>query len=67
MVLITPHILPEGIDAERIAVEETEAWRKSNHDVLFERGFVKKVKQKHHNRTEHRPSVERTRQYLGEE
>jgi len=67
VVLITPHILPEGIDAERIAIEETEAWRESNHDVVFERGFVKKVKQKHHNRTKHRPSEERTRQYLGEE
>lgn len=67
VVLVTPQILPEGIDAERVARSETEAWRESNHDVVFERGFVKKVKQKHYNRTEHRPSEVRTRQYLGEE
>ncbi len=67
VVLVTPQILPEGIDAERVARSETEAWRESNHDVVFERGFVKKVKQKHYNRTEHRPSEVRTRRYLGEE
>lgn len=67
VVLITPHILPEGIDAERLTEAETRAWRESNADVVYEQGFIKKIKQKHHWRNDHRPSEVRSRKYLGEE
>ena len=67
VVLITAHILPQGIDTERLTETEVRAWQQSNHDVLYERGFIKKLKQKHHWRNKHRPSEERTRRFLGEE
>lgn len=56
VVLITPHIMKEGIDFERKTEAEIELTARANADVLFEKGFIKKVSTKHKMRQDYRPT-----------
>jgi general secretion pathway protein D len=67
VVLVTPHILPEGIDTERVTKSEIQAWSENNKDMIFEGGFIKKVRQKQNWRKNRYPSEIGTRKVLGEE
>ena len=63
VVLLTPHIVKEGVELERLTTYRMNEFRDYNVDVLFEEGFIKKVKRKHEVRTKHRPGTERSEQY----
>lgn len=65
VVLVTPHIVKEGIDLSRVTQYKVEEYRDANVDALFEKGFFKRVKQKHDNRKDYRPTQARTEALVG--
>jgi general secretion pathway protein D len=56
VVLITPHIMKEGIDYERKTEAEIDYTARANADILFEKGFIKKVETKRNMRNSYRPT-----------
>lgn len=60
VVLVTPYIVKEGVDLDRISKHKMEEFREANIDVLFEKGFIKKVRKGAYMRNKYRPSIERT-------
>jgi general secretion pathway protein D len=60
VVLLTPHIIKEGSDLDRLSEYKMEEFRTSNVDALFESGLIKKTKKATYMRTKYRPSVERS-------
>jgi len=59
VVLITPFIVKEGVDLDRVSEYKVDQWKEANVDALFERGFIKRVKKGHYMRNYHRPSIVR--------
>ena len=65
IVLVTPHIIRDGTDIERLTEFKTDEVSKANADVIFERGYIRKVHKKHHLRNRARPAqdaIDRMRQ-----
>jgi general secretion pathway protein D len=62
VVLVTPHIVKEGVDSDRITQRRIEEFSRANLDVMFEGGFIKKMKRRHELRTDYRPGRERLRE-----
>jgi len=60
VILITPHIIKDGIDLDRVTDYKMGEFRSANVDVLFEEGFVKKIRKSRQMRNKHRPSVNRS-------
>ncbi len=56
VVLITPTIVKESIDLERLTDAQTEKAARANADVFFERGIFKKVPTKAKMRSRYRPT-----------
>ncbi len=56
VVLLTPHIMKEGIDYDRKTRAEIDYAARANADVLFEKGFIKKISTKHDMRKNYRPT-----------
>lgn len=63
VILLTPHIIREGGDLERLTDYRMDEFRGANADVLFEKGFIRKIKSRSYMRNKHRPGVERSKQY----
>jgi len=66
VILITPYIIKDGIDLERVTDYKMDEFRRANVDVLFEKGVIKRVKRRHYMRSKHRPSQNRAEQMLQE-
>ncbi|MCX5758592.1 MAG: hypothetical protein NTU83_08820, partial [Candidatus Hydrogenedentes bacterium] len=64
IVLVTPHIIKEGADLDRVSQYKLKEFQDENVDVLFDKGIIKKVRKGSHMRNTHRPSVERTEKML---
>jgi general secretion pathway protein D len=60
VVLVTPYIIKEGIDFDRLSKFKMDEFRNANVDVLFDKGFVKKVRKGAYMRNKYRPSIEST-------
>ncbi len=56
VVLVTPHIVKESVDMERLTLHKLNEYHDSNLDELFQGGFFKKVKKKQEYRKSHRPT-----------
>ncbi|MCC6697636.1 MAG: type II secretion system secretin GspD [Candidatus Hydrogenedentes bacterium] len=56
VVLLTPHIMKEGIDYDRKTQAEIDYSAKANADILFEKGFIKKIDTKRDMRNNYRPT-----------
>ncbi len=56
VVLITPHIVKEGIDYDRLTQAQMGKAAAANADVFFERGIIKKVSKKAKLRSKYRPT-----------
>ncbi len=56
VVLVTPHIVHDDRDADRLTQAKLGEFHRRNVDVLFERGFIKKLQGRHEMRTDYRPS-----------
>ncbi len=64
VVLVTPHVIKEGVDTDRITDYRLDEFGEANADVVFEQGFVERIRRRHETRTQHHPSgsrVERLR------
>lgn len=59
VVLVTPYIVKEGVDLDRVSEYKMNQWRASNVDVLFEKGFIKRIKKGQYMRKNYRPSINR--------
>jgi len=67
VVLITPYIIKEASDYDRISKYKMGEFRNANVDVLFEQGIVKKIKKRHQTRSKYRPSVVRSEQLYADD
>ncbi|MCF6283919.1 MAG: hypothetical protein L3K26_01825, partial [Candidatus Hydrogenedentes bacterium] len=56
VVLVTPHIVKESVDMERLTLHKLNEYHETNLDELFEQGFFERVKKKHRRRKNHRPT-----------
>ncbi|MCL4215449.1 MAG: type II secretion system secretin GspD [Candidatus Hydrogenedentes bacterium] len=59
VILVTPHILKESLDTDRITDYRLEEFSNNNIDTLFEKGFIKKLERRHYERNERRPTKEK--------
>lgn len=66
VVLVTPHIVKEGVDLDRVTQYKIGEYHDTNIDQLFERGFFKKVKKKRELRKRHHPTFDRSEELLGQ-
>ena len=62
VVLVTPYIIKEGIDLDRISKHKIDEFRDANIDVLFEKNIIKKMRKSAYMRNNYRPSIERTKE-----
>jgi len=65
VVLVTPYIIKEGIDLDRISKHKMDQFRQANIDVLFEKGIIKKIRKGAYMRNKYRPSIEWSNQMFG--
>lgn len=63
VILLTPHIIREGSDLERLTDYRMNEFQDATVDVLFEKGFIKRIKSRNNMRNKHRPGTERSQQY----
>lgn len=67
VVLVTPTIIKEGQDHERVTEYKVDEFHKTNMDEVWQsKGFFKKVKRKADQRKNFRPTVEKSEELVGE-
>lgn len=66
VVLVTPTIVRDSTDEDRLTEYKLNQFERVNMDVWFEKGFLRKVRNKHDARNKYRPSAETTDFYRGE-
>ena len=67
IVLVTPNIIKSGTDIDRLTEFKTDEVHRANADVMFEHGFIKKLKKKHYLRKNHRPGQMFLEEFQGED
>lgn len=65
VVLVTPHIVKESVDMNRLTLHKLNEYHDSNLEELFERGFFTRVKKKYDRRKHHRPTFEESAAITG--
>ena len=65
VVLVTPHIVKESVDMERLTLHKLNEYHDSNLDELFEGGFFQKIKKKQEHRKKHRPTNQESAAVIG--
>ncbi len=58
VMLVSPHILKERRDLDRLTEYKLQQFDEANADVVFEQGFIRKIERKQYVRNRHRPSIE---------
>lgn len=66
VVLVTPTIVRDSTDEDRLTEYKLDQFERVNMDVWFEKGFLRKVKNKQDVRNRYRPSAETTDFYRGD-
>ncbi|HOK08426.1 MAG TPA: type II secretion system secretin GspD [Candidatus Hydrogenedens sp.] len=66
VVLVTPHIVKESSDMERITQYKVTEYQDVNVQELFKAGFFKKIKTKANMRKNYRPTLDRTEALTGQ-
>jgi len=64
VILITPYIIKEGVDLDRITKYKMNEFQETNADILFDKGFIKKIKRGREMRETFHPSVTRSEKML---
>jgi len=64
VMLVTPYILKEGRELEELSKQRVEQFNEANIDVLFEKGYIKKIKKRREMRKSYRPSQRRSEEIL---
>jgi general secretion pathway protein D len=65
VILLTPHIIKEGTDLERLTQQKVNAYYDKNIEEIFNAGFFKKVQRKFEVRNDYRPTMTRSEAYTG--
>jgi general secretion pathway protein D len=65
VVLVTPHIVKESIDMERLTIDRVNEYQDQNVEQLLDEGFFKKVSKKAKRRKNYRPTSERSQSLTG--
>ncbi|MBI2432869.1 MAG: type II secretion system secretin GspD [Candidatus Hydrogenedentes bacterium] len=65
VVLVTPHIVKENVDLERVTQYKLEEYHDSNMEEMLEVGFFKKIQRKKEMRRDYRPTFDRTEALTG--
>lgn len=65
VVLVTPHIVKEGIDLDRVTEAKVADYHDTNVEELFQQGFFRKVKMKSEKRKSYRPTYEHAESLTG--
>ncbi|HDP34063.1 MAG TPA: type II secretion system protein GspD [Candidatus Hydrogenedentes bacterium] len=65
VVLVTPHIIKEGMDVDRLTHNKINEYYDVNVQEIFESGFFDKVFKKHDLRKNYRPTLQRSEAYSG--
>ena len=66
VVLITPFIIKEGTDLERVTEHKMDQFRNANIDALFEKGIIKRIKKRQEMRSNYYPSIKRSEEMTQE-
>lgn len=66
VVLMTPYIIKEGVDLDRLTKHKMTEFRSANIDALFEKGFIKRIKKKHYMLNKYHPSAAKSSELLKE-
>ncbi|MBI5093190.1 MAG: type II secretion system secretin GspD [Candidatus Hydrogenedentes bacterium] len=67
VVVMTPHIIKEGVDYERVTKGVMDEFNAANLDVIFEQGFINKIKKKQEIRAHHYPSIEHSQRMVSDQ
>jgi len=59
VILVTPHIIKQGPDFERLTEFGNEEFIQANVDVVFEQGLIKRIRRRHYMRNEYSPTTSR--------
>jgi len=65
VLLLTPHIIKEGTDLERLTQHSVTEYHNYNIQQMFQEGFFKRVKQKKSDRNDHHPTLSRSEELTG--
>jgi len=65
VVLVTPYIIKEGMDMERVTHQKINEYYDSNVEELFQSGFFDKVFKKYDRRKNYRPTLQRSEALSG--
>lgn len=65
VVLVTPHIIKEGMDMERLTHHKINEYYDANLEELFDSGFFSKIFTKYQTRKNYRPTLQRSEEYSG--
>ncbi len=65
VVLVTPHIVKEGIDLDRVTQHKVTEYRDANLDALFDKGFFQRILRRREGRQKHRPTAARSEALVG--
>lgn len=65
VVLVTPHIIKEGMDMERLTHHKINEYYDANLEELFDSGFFSKIFTKYQTRKTYRPTLQRSEEYSG--
>lgn len=65
VVLLTPHIVKEGMDLDRLTNQKVKDYYDANVEELFESGFFKKISRKKDMRDNYRPTLNRSKELTG--
>jgi len=66
VVLITPHIIKDNMDADRLMQNKINDYYDTNVQEIFESGFFEKIFRKHDLRKNFRPTLQRSEVYSGQ-
>ncbi|MBI4559403.1 MAG: hypothetical protein HY706_17590, partial [Candidatus Hydrogenedentes bacterium] len=64
VVLISPHVVKESGDMDRMTQFRVDEFVQANLDVLFEKGFIRKIKRRHERRDDFHPTAAKAQQVL---
>lgn len=59
VVLVTPHIVKEGVDMDRVTDYKLGEFRDANVDAMFEKGIIRRISKNYKARNKHRPALEK--------
>jgi general secretion pathway protein D len=59
VILVTPHIVKENVDLERLTKNAVDEYQAVNAEQFMDQGFIKKIRTKRNNRRNHRPTLDR--------